>query len=180
MKAPKLQLQLEFAPGSRRAPWSGRILLLAGLASLGFGIAQWSDLWLSQSRMAAELTGLQERSAGSTRPVVAKADPKQVASTKALRQVTSTLMTPWASLLTSLGAAPTGAVALLSVEPSVNKHSVRLTAEARDLQGMLDYLGALQRDERLSAVVLVAHQVQAQAPGTPVRFQIQAAWGDAR
>ena len=37
---------------------------------------------------------------------------------------------------------------------------------------------ALQHDPRLSSVVLVSHQVQAQAPGTPIRFQVQAQWGD--
>jgi hypothetical protein len=42
---------------------------------------------------------------------------------------------------------------------------------------MLSYLGALQRDDRLNTVVLVSHQVQAQTPGTPVRFQVQAGWG---
>jgi Tfp pilus assembly protein PilN len=176
------KLHLEFAPGSRRVPWSGRVLLLAGLASIAIGVFQLSELWMGRSRAAAELRTLDERGAAgsATRPLMAKADAKQVAGTKALRQVSSTLMTPWAGLLSSLGAAPTGAVALLAVEPSVNKHSVRLTAEARDLHEMLDYVGALQRDERLSSVVLVSHQVQVQAPGTPVRFQIHATWGDAR
>ena len=42
---------------------------------------------------------------------------------------------------------------------------------------MLDYVAALQADRRLSQVVLVSHQVQTQAVGKPVRFQMQSAWG---
>jgi Tfp pilus assembly protein PilN len=43
---------------------------------------------------------------------------------------------------------------------------------------MLAYLRSLQADSRLSNVLLVSHQVQAQAPGTPLRFQLEAHWGD--
>jgi Tfp pilus assembly protein PilN len=60
----------------------------------------------------------------------------------------------------------------------VAKRSVRLTAEARDDTEMLAYLAALQQDPQLSSVILASHQVQSQAPGTPVRFQIQASWGE--
>jgi Tfp pilus assembly protein PilN len=70
-------------------------------------------------------------------------------------------------------------VALLAVEPSAARRSVRLSAEARDAQAMLAWLQALQRDARLAQVLLVSHQVQTQTPGTPVRFQIQASWAEA-
>jgi len=176
------RLQLEFARGSRRVSWTGRALLLLSLALLGYGMVQLGDLWAAKAKAASALGELDARNAvevdGKAR--VNKPDPRQVASTRAARQVASTLMTPWAGLLTSLGSAPNQAVALLSVEPSATKHSVRLTAEARDLHDMLVYLGTLQRDVRLSSVVLVSHQVQIQAPGTPVRFLIQADWGDVR
>jgi hypothetical protein len=40
---------------------------------------------------------------------------------------------------------------------------------------MLDFLEAL-RAQDLREVVLVSHQVQAQTPGTPLRFQARAVW----
>ena len=179
MRAAKLHLEFA-AAGARRTSWSGRVLLAIGLALLGYATVEIGELWSARARAAAHLDELEARrsqdAGGTSKP--AKADPRQLASTRAARQAASNLTTPWATVLASLGAAPTQAVALLSVEPSVAKRSVRLTAEARDLHEMLVYVGALQRDPRLSSVVLVSHQVQVQAPGTPVRFQVQAVWGD--
>ena len=64
-------------------------------------------------------------------------------------------------------------MALLAIEPSIQRQQVRLTAEARQPEAMLDYVAALQSDTRLSQVVLLSHQVQALSPGQPVRFQMQ-------
>jgi Tfp pilus assembly protein PilN len=108
---------------------------------------------------------------------VTSTEPGELARVRTLRQVARSLTTPWADVLESLESAPNESVALLSVEPSVAKRSLRITAEARGPQEMLDYVGALQRDGRLSRVILASHELQAKAPGTPVRFQIQAAWG---
>jgi hypothetical protein len=44
---------------------------------------------------------------------------------------------------------------------------------------MLNYLQALQSDPHFSHVTLVSHQVQLQAPGTPLLFKLQATWGGA-
>jgi hypothetical protein len=175
------RLRLDFAGATRRTQWSGRALLAAGLTLLCYAALEVGGLWTAHLHASAELGELEARrdhaAAGTAAP--SKPDPRQLASTRVARQVASNLTTPWAKLLASLGSAPTQAVALLSVEPSVAKRSVRLTAEARDLHEMLLYVGALQRDARLSSVVLVSHQVQVQAPGTPVRFQVQADWGSA-
>lgn len=176
------KLCLEFAPGARRVSWSGRALLLAGLVLLGYGVVQLGDLWAAKTRASSDLNAIETRRSTEAegRNRTTKADPRQAANSRAAHQVADSLMTPWADLLSSLGSVRSDAVALLSVEPSVAKRSVRLTAEARDLHEMLVYVGALQRDSRLASVVLVAHQIQAQAPGTPVRFQIQAEWRDVR
>jgi len=104
-------------------------------------------------------------------------DATEAARTRFIRQVSQSLMTPWADLLESLESVPAPSVAVLSIEPSVSKRSIRITAEARTPQDMVAYLGALARDPRLSSVVLASHQVQVQAPGTPIRFQVRAAWG---
>ena len=100
-----------------------------------------------------------------------------VARVKTAQQIEQGLSTPWSELLESLESAPQSVVALLAVEPSVAKQSVRLTAEARDAKAMIDYVDALQRDPRLTSVVLISHQVQLKTPGSPVRFQVQAGWG---
>ncbi len=173
-------LHIDFAPGARRAPHAGRWLVLAGGALLAFGLFQSAQLFAVRAQAQAGIRDIDaQRTAGAAPPAPARADARQVALVRATRQVSGNLATPWSRLLTSLGSTAGNEVALLSIEPSVAKRSVRLTAEARDATEMLAYLAALQHDNRLSSVVLVSHQVQVQAPGTPVRFQVQGQWGDA-
>ena len=176
MKAQRLQL--EFAPNARRVPWLGGAMLVASVVVLALGVAQLATAVASNARQADTLAALEARQqavTGAARTLTP--DPGEVALTHAVRRVTQNLATPWADLLESLESAPAQSVAILSIEPSVSKRSVRLTAEARNSQEMLIYLSALQRDTRLSAVVLVSHLVQVQSPGSPVRFQINANWG---
>lgn len=170
-------LRLEFAPGARRPLGTGGLMLVAsGLllcaALLGLGMV-WSDHEQQQHALEA----LEPKPVASASRQRMPTDPADAARSKVVRQVAQYLATPWADLLDTLESARTESVALLSVEPSVSKRNVRLTAEARNWQDMLTYLGTLQRDPRLSSVVLVSHQVQLQSPGIPVRFQIQAGWG---
>lgn len=173
------RLRLDFAPDARRRSWSGATLLFASIFVLATGAVQLASLLASNTRQADALAALTARrgiAATGMERMIPPA-PGEVARTKAILQVAQKLSTPWADLLESLESAPARSVALLSVEPSVSKRSVRLVAEARTPGEMLDYWHALQRDTRLSTVILVSHEVQAQAPGAPVRFQIQAGWG---
>jgi Tfp pilus assembly protein PilN len=135
-----------------------------------------SLIWSDHGHQQRALDALEARAAPAPRQR-APVDPADIARGKVARQVAQHLVTPWADLLDTLESARIESVALLSVEPSVSKRTVRLMAEARDAQVMLTYLGTLQRDPRLSSVMLVSHEVQLKSPGTPVRFQIQAGWG---
>lgn len=177
------RLQLEFAPNARRVTWLGGAMLVASVVVLGVSAYQLTQVLAANARQAGTLAALDSRRGAAMAAAATQAkrtvgnDPAEIARTRAVRLVAQNLVTPWADLLASLESAPNRSAALLSVEPSVSKHTLRLTAEARNQQDMLAYLSALQRDSRLSAVVLVSHQVQAQSPGTPVRFQVQASWG---
>lgn len=174
-------LRLEFSPRAREISALGAVILLVSVCALVAIAVQLGLKLADNARQAQRLAALEEqlgqsKAKGSrTRPP----DPGEVARLRAARQVASQLTTPWADLLDSLESSPVKSVALLSIEPSVNRRSIRLTAEARSLEEMLAYLSALQQDGRLSAAVLVSHQVQVQSPGSPVRFQIQAGWGTA-
>jgi hypothetical protein len=85
------------------------------------------------------------------------------------------LQVPWARLFAALEGVARDDVALLSIEPSAAKQEVRIVAEAKSSDAMLDFLDAL-RTQPLRRVVLVSHQVQIQTPGSPVRFQARATW----
>ncbi|MGN6525773.1 MAG: hypothetical protein ACTHL8_05245 [Burkholderiaceae bacterium] len=178
MKSPRLRF--DFAPDARRGPRAGRALLATGLVLLALASAECAQALAERARATASLQATESRRAAAQAPApTARPEARQVAMMRATRQVASDLATPWSRLLAALGSTSARDVALLGVEPSVAKRSVRLTAEARDADAMLAYLAELQHDGRLASVVLVSHQLQAQAPGSPIRFQVQAQWGDA-
>ena len=177
MKAPLLRL--EFAPGARprsRLGWAmlacATAVLVVQLVTLGFALSE-------RGRHSQELARLDARQsdAARPRPLGAKPDPVYLAKVKSAQQVSKSLTAPWVDLLDAIESAPQQSVALLAAEPSTGKQSFRLTAEARDLESMLAYVAALQKDRRLVSVFLVSHQVQVQTPGRPIRFQVQAGWG---
>lgn len=172
-------LHLEFADQRQRIGRPGLALLAVVMLLLGTQAALLFDRLRTHAVQTEALAAADARRARAT-PAASPpkpADPAEVTRTRVARQVAQNLVTPWADLLESLETSPKQNVALLSVEPSVAKRTLRLTAEARTPQDMLDYLQALQRDERLGGVVLTSHQLQSQTPGQPIRFQLQASWG---
>jgi Tfp pilus assembly protein PilN len=146
-------------------------VLVVQLMTLGFA-------WSERRRHLQVLAQLDARQSDAARPRPgAKPDPAYLAKVKSTQQVSRNLTAPWVDLLDAIESAPQQSVALLAAEPTTAKQSFRLTAEARDLDAMLGYLAALQKDRRLVSVFLVSHQVQVQTPGRPIRFQVQAGWG---
>jgi Tfp pilus assembly protein PilN len=177
------RLHLEFAPAARHISWPGVTLLTAGVVLLGSVLVLSGLQMASNAKLADELAETRAQVAqttgGAKQTKATTIEPGELARVRAVRRVARNLKTPWSDVLEALESAPNESVALLSVEPSAAKRSLRITAEARNAQDMLEYVGALQRDARLSGVVLASHELQAKAPGTPVRFQVQAAWGTA-
>ena len=173
------RLNLDFAPAARVHSPTSTMLLASGalaLASIGYPFGQ---TWWAQSEAARKVVEVQAESAGlaadEKRPRLVGANEQ--AQQRMNRRVQHELLAPWAGLLGALDDATDESVALLVAVPESSNRSVRLTVEARDLDAMLKYLGSLQSDRRLSQVILLSHQIQTADPGAPVRFQIQAVWG---
>ena len=82
----------------------------------------------------------------------------------------------WATLLNVFEAMETRKVALLLLEPDPLNGKVRVTAEAKDVSAMLDYLKRLQQQPGLRDVVLLSQQVNEDDPQQPVRFIVGAQW----
>jgi hypothetical protein len=173
----RAQLHLEFAPGARQI--HSRVTLLFALAVLAFsGAGLQLVLTLAEhTRQARDMATLEAKARVAARPLkVLRPDPAELARARLARQTSRQLAAGWADLMAALEATPKN-VALLSIEPSAAKRSLSLTAEAADMFEMVNYLRALQDDQRLFNVTLVSHQVLLQAAGTPVRFQLRANWG---
>jgi Tfp pilus assembly protein PilN len=171
-------LHLEFAPRAHQTR-SG-VLLSFTLAVLIFAAAvlQLMGALAEHTRQSRELATLEAKARVAATPVkTARSDPAELARARLARQTSRQLAAAWADLLAALESAPRN-VALLSIEPSATKRSLSLTAEAASVSEMVNYLRALQGDQRLANVTLVSHQLLLQAAGTPVRFQLRASWGE--
>jgi len=159
-------------PKVRLASWS---LLFAGalaasLAGIQFRTASGQHLRESRALEVLEASLSATRKGGAAKP-----SPEQVRSARASASIVRELQVPWGKLFGALEAVSGQDVALLSVEPSAQRHELRMVAEAKSTGAMLDFLEAL-RAQSLRDVVLVSHQVQARTPGTPIRFQARAVW----
>jgi hypothetical protein len=172
------RLHLEFAPQPRSLSWGGLSLLLVALALLAIASLEVARKWGDNVQQRQALAALEDKQRGKPPAPVRpqRADPAENARAQVVRQASRSLAMPWAELLGALESVPPG-IALLSVDPSPAKQSVSITAEAAGAQEMLGYLKVLQADTRVAEVILVSHQVQTQAPGTPLRFQLRAKWG---
>jgi hypothetical protein len=180
-------LSLDFAKPSQLHSATkslGLVLLIAGAIGLAFAAVQLKQtfdarttLQQRNSELSARVQTLKDQANATRSRKTDVADPQDVARTRAAKQVATELQMPWSDLLSAFEAAPTQDIAVLSIEPSAARRSVKVTAEAKHAQAMLRYLSALQKDKRLTQVMLIQHQVQQQVAGTPLRFQLQAYWG---
>jgi hypothetical protein len=170
---PRLDLDLSPTRGSVR-PMSW-VLLAAGVLAATVAALQFQTASGQHRREARALLAL-EASLNKTRAGgAAKSSPQEARGARASTSAIRELQVPWAKLFAALESVASQNVALLSVEPSAQRQEIRLVAEAKSDDAMLDFLEAL-RAQDLREVVLVSHQVQAQTPGTPLRFQARAVW----
>ncbi len=173
-----VHIEMNFAPQPSGVSSQGLGFLVIAFLLFGLSVAVVSLKYAENSRQERLIAtvGNNARSPIVKPTSVVRVNSKEVALKEFLRQTSRNLEAPWSDLLASLEAAPAD-VALLSIEPSASKRSISLTAEAAGPDEMLNYLQALQVDKRFTNVVLVSHQIQLQASGTPLRFQLRASWG---
>jgi hypothetical protein len=171
------RLDLDFSQ-ARRNGLGGWALLFVGVIAALLAAMQFQSAEAARMARATELNTANVRLTGPKEGVRA-GPPLDPRASKAANQISRELQMPWAEMLAALEAIPAPDVALLGVEPSALRHVVRITAEAKNSAAMLDYLQALQGGRQFSDVWLTSHLVQAQTPGTPVRFIVQLKWSGA-
>ena len=83
---------------------------------------------------------------------------------------------PWRALQDAIGAATPPAIAMLALEPDARKRSMKITAEAKTSDAMINYVEKLKEQELFANVALTRHEINEQDPARPIRFQIEAEW----
>lgn len=107
--------------------------------------------------------------------VVARAQlqPEQAAAVNA---AIMQLNLPWRELHDMVQAATPATVALLALEPDAKKRVLRITAEAKDSEAMIEYIEQMKAQGWFSNVALARHEINDQDQNHPVRFQLDAQW----
>ena len=171
-------LSLDYERKPSRASRLGALILLLGLIA----VLIVADLTVQVNREKSDSESALSRTERKRVPTIrgTERDPKRSAEElKIADAIAERLTLPWADLFDALEASSNNSVALLALEPDLAKRVLRITAEAKNKADMLAYVHRLNEDSRLLNVHLMDHQLQAQTPGEPVRFSIQASWAGA-
>jgi Tfp pilus assembly protein PilN len=172
------EVHLDFRRERRASVWPGLIVLaaaLAGALALGLQYRQISsDTAAAEARLHASAMSAHKRPSPAARQAVdAQAVTLEI---KRATEIATQLRLPWNTLFQSIEGSPVPDVALLSIESDTDKRKVKISAEGRDTDAMLAYLGFLEGLPTLRSVFLESHAVQQQDPQRPVRFVVAADW----
>jgi hypothetical protein len=166
-------MRLDFAATESGASWSGLFMLVLGLAAGGLIVGDYQRLLASAERIEAELGRLSAPRRGAEPARDARKQGEAVARSN---EVAHELSRRWDRVFLALESAKAPDVALLAIEPDPRKGVLRVTAEAKGKNAMLDYVNRLQAAQSLQRVMLESHEVMSQVPEKPVRFVVTASW----
>lgn len=177
---------MNFLPN--RATLSGwrLALLVLGVLALLPAAANWLDQLRTVNRLEAQLAQAQPRTI--TRPALAPAqqhdmDQQRKAVAEAVRQLNlpvtrliKTIQAPRDIRVALLGLDLNGQPAQDSADISTPAGALKIAAEAETAQDMINYLAFLNQQTLFRSVYLVKHEMNANAPDHPYRFQMEAQW----
>ena len=170
-------LDLEFRP-RRSSPLAWSLLALGIGLLVALLIAQ--QLWQAERQaLEAQVQHLEQqlgRRPASSAPLNSAASREQAERLAQMRSVSQQLQRPWEQLFDRLEGLPQEDVALLTLTPDARKGQLRISAEARNLEAMLQFHKRLESIDQLRDVSLLNHEINARQPEHPVQFNLSATW----
>jgi len=162
---------------NRPTHWAGPLSLALVLAALILAVAYYLELNDKASDWEDKLVRI-ERDHGARAPTRSgiRDGEEQALEVKQANDVLRQLSLPWELLFQSVESAAGNEVALLALEPDMEKRVVKISGEAKNFTALLNYITQLDAQEVFGPVYLQSHQVQQQDPNLPVRFTLLAAW----
>ena len=166
------RLDLDHLAPTRPSRWLGFLLLLVSLLAAGEITQRYREAQLAMERQT-QVEGML-----SVQRPRAKSLPKAQLDeqVKTAESVVRQLTLPWGRLIETLEATGSKDVAILQLQPDAQQRMLRITAEARNQEAMVEYLRRLSHVEGFSYVHLLNHQVQQENPLRPIQFAAQASF----
>jgi hypothetical protein len=170
------RLDIDFARNRPRIAQAGlAALCVATLVLIASGMSLWRA-YDANDRVQERVDEAHRRSFATKHRVKAPVTPAAMHAEKQNLAVLRELTVPWQDLFSIVEDCPVHDVALIGIDQNPVQSQIRITAEAKDFDGMIAYLRYLQSSKLLREAVLNDHEIEANVPGTPVRFQVTAVW----
>lgn len=169
----KINLDFRALP-ARSNTRPGLLLSLLGMLMVAWMVILHNQAQVEQRRLQSLLT--QRHGANEQRVSAQGEGPGAALQLQRAALVIEQLSFPWGNLLTAIEGSTGEDMALLSVQPDVTSRTVALDAEAKDWDGMVNYIKRLEGSRFFSDVHLVSHEIQQSDPQRPVRFKLSCAW----
>lgn len=83
---------------------------------------------------------------------------------------------PWGALFDSIEHIAGEDVALLSLQPNVANRTLRINGEARNIDVLLDFIEAMEREVIFEKAHLVNYKIKQDSPHRPINFLITTVW----
>lgn len=164
MSLPRAELDYVAAPRRPRA--AGYTLLALSLACAGVLLERYRDVRLETAALASARALLPGERRAGRQDANRGIDEELKQAEAVLRQ----LALPWAAMIHAVESAAGDDVVLLQMEPDARERKLRLMAEVKNEQAMLEYLRRLGLAEALAEVHLASHQVVLEDPRRPIQF----------
>jgi hypothetical protein len=164
------RLQLDFVAPPSRSRLAGIVVLAAAVGLAAHLVLNYRD---TQDRLQ-QLEAV-EAMISAPRPVRALPRERLEAEMKAAQATVRQLSLPWAQLIDSLERSAMREVAVLHVQPDAQQRLLRVTAETRGEELMLEYLRRVGASGFAEAH-LVSHVVREDDPQRPLQFSLQASF----
>ena len=175
-------MRIDFAPRSLRRTLFHTHPALLALGLLGVllcvgAVITATRLADERHDRAQQLQHVQQRAAAmSARPAQLATVAIPEAQAAFVNGAIGQLNLPWRELQDAVASATPSSIALVALEPDARKQVLKITAEAKTSDDMVDYVAELKQQETFSGVVLTRHDINDQDPLRPLRFQVEATW----
>lgn len=94
----------------------------------------------------------------------------------AINSAIQQLNLPWPELFSMFERNQSKTVVLLALEPDVTTKTLKIQAEAKTPEDMVDFVDTLEGENIFTSVSLIRHEINEPDPNKPYRFTVEAQW----